>query len=225
MINKLIKKNDSVLHILYNIILATISLFINGLGVYLTIKANVGAGPWDVLNLGLSNTFRVIYGTASITVSFIILAIDILMKEPIGVAMVIDAIVVGKSVDFFNYIHLVSSPKTLIGSIIMIIIGLFIIGYTQVTYMLASLGCGPRDTLLVGLKKRIKGLPIGVVSIILLSCATFIGYLLGGKVGIGTLIIALLAGPIMQFAFSSVKFKAENIKHQNIKDTISIIKK
>lgn len=225
MINKLIKKNDSVLHILYNIILVTISLFINGLGVYLTIKANVGAGPWDVLNLGLSNTFRVIYGTASITVSFIILAIDILMKEPIGVAMVIDARVVGKSVDFFNYIHLVSSPKTLIGSIIMIIIGLFIIGYTQVTYMLASLGCGPRDTLLVGLKKRIKGLPIGVVSIILLSCATFIGYLLGGKVGIGTLIIALLAGPIMQFAFSSVKFKAENIKHQNIKDTISIIKK
>ena len=86
-----------------NVILAAVSLFINGFGVYLTIQANIGAGPWDVLNLGISNSFGILYGTASIIVSYSILGIDILMKEPIGIVMFIDAFVVGKSVDFFNY--------------------------------------------------------------------------------------------------------------------------
>ncbi|MBP5594796.1 MAG: hypothetical protein J6Y02_05385, partial [Pseudobutyrivibrio sp.] len=85
-------------------VVAAVSLFVNGFGVYLTIQANIGASPWDVLNLGLSNTFGILYGTASILVSFTILGIDILMKEAIGIAMIIDAIVVGKSVDFFNRI-------------------------------------------------------------------------------------------------------------------------
>ena len=67
-------------------------------------------------------------------------------------------------------------------------LGLVILGYTQYAYMSASLGCGPRDTLLVGISKRIKSIPIGAVSIIILSTATFIGWLLGGPVGIGTII-------------------------------------
>lgn len=60
-------------------------------------------------------------------------------------------------------------------------------GYTQYLYMRAALGCGPRDTLLVGLSKRLTRIPTGVISIGLLSTATLIGYLLGGPVGIGTM--------------------------------------
>ena len=83
-------------------LIAAASLFVNGFGVYLTIHANIGAGPWDVLNIGLSRSLGILYGTASIAVSLSILLIDILLKEPIGIAMFIDAVVVGKSVDFFN---------------------------------------------------------------------------------------------------------------------------
>ena len=103
------------------------------------------------------------------------------------------------------------------------IAGLVVIAYTQFTYMVASLGCGPRDTLLVGLAKRMKRLPIGAVSIILLSSATFIGWLLGGPVGIGTVICALGAGPIMQLAFMSVRFDAKTIKHQNLKESAKVL--
>ena len=216
-------RNTSALSILISVVIIIVSLFINGLGIYLTIRANIGASPWDVLNLGVSKTLGIVYGNASVAIAFAILLIDVLMKEPIGLAMIIDAIVVGKSVDFFNWINLVQTPKTIIGSIVMMIVGLFIIGYTQLSYMYAALGCGPRDTLLVGLKKHIKKIPIGVVSIILLSCATFVGFLLGGQVGIGTLICALCAGPIMQFAFDSVKFDAAGIKHQNIAESLKII--
>ncbi|MCR5344969.1 MAG: hypothetical protein K6E46_02785 [Lachnospiraceae bacterium] len=215
--------NKSTGDIVRNAVIAIVSLFVNGFGIYLTMRANIGASPWDVFNLGLSKTFGILYGTASIGVSLTILLIDILLKEPIGIAMFIDAIVVGKSVDFFNFINIVPKADNIVISIIMMGIGLFIIGYTQLFYMRSSLGCGPRDSLLIGLKKRLKRIPIGVVSIAILSTATFIGYLLGGPVGIGTIICALCAGPIMQLAFQSLKFEATTVRHQNLKESFKII--
>ena len=105
MTKKSLRENRSAGAIILNMLLAAVSLFANGFGVYLTIQANIGAGPWDVLNLGVSKTLGILYGTASIAISLTILVIDILLKEPIGIAMFIDAIVVGKAVDFFNMIH------------------------------------------------------------------------------------------------------------------------
>lgn len=210
--------------IIINMVVAAVSLFVNGFGVYLTIQANIGASPWDVLNLGLSNTFGILYGTASIIVSCTILGIDILLKESIGIAMIIDAIVVGKSVDFFNRINAVDKCDSFKTAIPVMILGLFIMAYTQYFYMNTSLGCGPRDTLLIGITRRTKKVSIGLVSIGLLATATFIGWLLGGPVGVGTFICAFGAGPIMQFAFYTVKFNATDIKHQNIIQSFKILR-
>jgi uncharacterized membrane protein YczE len=185
-----LRENRTAGAILLNMLLAAVSLFVNGFGVYLTIQANIGAAPWDVLNLGLSKSLGILYGNASIAVSVTILIIDILMKEPIGIAMFIDAVVVGKAVDFFNWLQPVPPCRSLLTAIPVLIAGLFILAYTQYTYMIASLGCGPRDTLLVGLAKRVKRVPIGAVSIALLSTATLIGWLLGGPVGLGTILCA-----------------------------------
>ena len=215
-------RNDTVGRILFSALVAAVSLFVNGLGVYLTIHADIGAAPWDVLNLGLSKTLHIIYGSASIAVSLTILIIDILLKENIGIAMFIDAVTVGKAVDFFEWLDIVPTPKTLVGSIVMILIGLVIIGYTQMLYMKAALGCGPRDTLLVGLTRRVPKIPIGAVSIGLLSTATLVGWLLGGPVGIGTILCAFASGPIMQAAFMSVKFDATGIRHQKIHESVKV---
>lgn len=201
---------------------AAVSLFVNGFGVYLTIHANIGAAPWDVFNLGLSKTFGILYGNASIAVSLTILLIDVLLKEPIGIAIFIDSLVVGKSVDFFNFIDVIPVPRTVFGSVLMTFIGLVILGYTQATYMMAALGCGPRDTLLVGLKKRMKRVPIGAVSILLLSAATAVGRLLGGPVGLGTVLCALCSGPVMQFAFFTLHFNAVGVSHQTLGKTLKI---
>ncbi len=204
-------------------LLATASLFVNGFGIYLTIQANLGAAPWDVLSLGLSRTFGILYGTASVTVALIILGVDALMKEPIGIAMFIDAFVVGKSVDFFNWLGPVPKCDSLLAGILCLFAGLVVLAYTQFTYMLAALGCGPRDTLLVGLAKRARRIPIGAVSIALLGSATLIGWLLGGPVGVGTLICAFAAGPIMQFAFWTVRFDATRVNHQRLRESIPIL--
>ena len=203
-----------------NMLIAAASLFLNGFGVYLTIQANIGAGPWDVLNLGLSKSLGILYGTASIAVSLTILAMDIALREPIGIAMFIDAVVVGKAVDFFNWTGLVPPCASVWTALPMMLAGLVILAFTQYTYMIASLGCGPRDTLLVGLAKRLKRLPIGAVSIALLSSATLIGWLLGGPVGVGTLICAFGTGPIMQLAFRTVHFDATGILHQRLTESL-----
>lgn len=215
-------RNDTIGRILFSALIAAVSLFVNGLGVYLTIHADIGAAPWDVLNLGLSKTLHIIYGSASIAVSLTILIIDILLRENIGIAMFIDAVTVGKAVDFFEWLDIVPTPKTIVGSIVMILIGLVIIGYTQMLYMKAALGCGPRDTLLVGLTRRVPKIPIGAVSIGLLSTATLVGWLLGGPVGIGTILCAFASGPIMQAAFMSVKFDATGIRHQKIHESVKV---
>ncbi len=209
--------------ILLNMLIAAVSLFINGFGIYLTIQADIGAAPWDVLNLGLSKSLGILYGNASIAVSVTILLIDILMKEPIGIAMFIDAVVVGKAVDFFNWTRLVPRCQSLWTSIPVLLAGLFVLAYTQYAYMIASLGCGPRDTLMVGLAKRLRRIPIGAVSIALLGSATLIGWLLGGPVGLGTILCAFGAGPIMQLAFRTVGFDATGISHQRLKTSIRVL--
>ncbi len=73
-------QNSTSREIFRGMLIAAVSIFFNGLGVYLTIHAAIGVGPWDVLNIGLSGTLGILYGSASITVGFIILGIDILLR-------------------------------------------------------------------------------------------------------------------------------------------------
>ena len=146
--------NNTRLNIIRNSFKAAFGLFTFGFGVYLTIQANIGVGPWDVFNLGLSDTFGIKFGTGSIIISLIILAIDVFLREPIGIGMFLDAFVVGKTVDLFNWMDLVKPQENPLVGIVMMLAGLFIMGYAQYLYMDAALGCGPRDTLLVALAKR-----------------------------------------------------------------------
>ena len=215
--------NNSPQNIIINSLVSALSLVLFGFGVYLTITADIGAGPWDVLNLGLSKTFHCQYGTASICVALSILAVDILIKEPIGISMILDSVLVGKSVDLFNYLDLVQSPTSLPLAVLLLFSGLIIMCISQYYYMSAALGCGPRDSFLVGLSRHIRFIPIGMINIIILVCATLSGFLLGGKVGIGTLISAVCTGPIMQLVFYVMGFDATRVHHQNLRQSAEVL--
>lgn len=209
--------------IIKNTLAASAGLMLFGFGVYLTIQADIGAAPWDTFNLGLSNTFGISYGTASISVSLIIVCIDILLKERIGIGMLLDAILVGKAVDLYNFLGLVPAQEKLYLSLPIMIAGLFIMGFAQYIYMKAALGCGPRDGMLVALKRRIKRVPIGLISIGILAVVTLIGFLLGGPIGIGTLICAFLIGPIMQLDFRIVNYDPTSTEHQDIITSVRVL--
>jgi uncharacterized membrane protein YczE len=202
---------------------AAAGLFFFGFGVYLTIQANIGVGPWDALTLGVSETLHMQYGTISILLSLLILGIDVLLRGKIGIGMFLDALIVGKTVDLFQWLHPIQPMAGKFTGVLLMLAGLVVEGFSLYLYMRAGLGCGPRDTMLVQMKKKLPKLPIGLISIAILAVVTLIGWKLGGPVNFGTLICAFLTGPIMQRCFRIVHFKAEDVEHQYIVTSLMIL--
>ena len=220
---KLFTRNRTPKELLINALLASVGLFFFGIGTFLIIRANWGASPWDVFNLGLSKAFGILYGNASIAVSAVLLLTDWLLGESIGFGLILDAVIVGKTVDLLNWLDLVPYSDNPLISVIMLLAGTLIEVYSMFFYMKAALGCGPRDTLLVGLKRKMIKIPISAINILIMATVTLIGYLLGGQVGIGTLFCAFCTGPILQFAFRTVSFDPTAVTHQSIPETLRVL--
>ena len=218
-------KNNTTLNIARNSLIATLGLMLFGLGVHLTIQADIGVAPWDALNLGLSKTFGILYGTASVIVSFAIIAVDLLLREPIGIGTVLDAVVVGKTVDLINWLGIIPFVEDNITvSIAVMLTGLFIMGLGQVVYMKAGLCCGPRDSLMLAINRRFKKLPVGAVSVLMMLIVLFVGRRLGGPIGIGTIVCTFGIGIMMQFAFVITCFEPKDVEHTGFLECWNILR-
>ena len=193
--------------------------FIFAVGVYLTIQANIGLAPWDCLSMGVSARVGYSYGIVHTAISILILVIDILLKEKIGYGTILDALLVGNYVDWIGYFKLVPVSESVPVSCIMVIAGLFIMGYGQYFYMDAAQGCGPRDSLLIALGKRFPKTPIGVVQTVMVGIALLIGWLLGGPVGIGTVISVFGMGTALQIVCKIMHFEPRDVVHKNVLET------
>jgi uncharacterized membrane protein YczE len=195
---------------------AAAGLIVAAFGTYLMILANIGVAPWDALNLGIACHLPITYGTASVLVSVLILAIDLLARERIGLGTLLDAVLVGKAVDFFNAMDWLTQPKGLAGGIVMMAVGMLLIGFGQYVYMKAGLCCGPRDSLLLALGRKVRAVPIGMVNVGLLAVVTLAGWLLGGPVGIGTLLAAFGLGVAMQAVFHLLRFEPRSVVQEDL---------
>lgn len=202
---------------------AACGLAIYAAGVYLTIQANIGVAPWDCFFLGIEKTFGIKYGNAAVMASLIIVMIDLLLKERIGLGTVIDAVFTGKVVDFLGWLDVVPEQTSVIAGVIVMIGGLFLMGLGQFVYMRVALCCGPRDGLLVGVSKKLKRVPIGIVGVMIMAVALSFGWLLGGPIGIGTLIGTFLVAPVMQLVFNMLHFDAEKVEHQDIFTSVKVL--
>ena len=194
-------------------------LFLFGVGSYLTVQANIGLSPWWAFDFGISNLTGIDYGIIHIAVAVIILALDILMKEKIGWGMVGDALLIGAFVSLFNRWELVPLMETFPMGVVCMIVGLLIIAVGSFFYMDAAFGCGPRDALMVALCRRLPKLPVGVVRILLEGSALLIGWLLGAKVGLGTVISVFGIGIAIEIVFRLMKFDATRVQHEDLLDT------
>ena len=218
-------KNKISSNITRNSLIATLGLMLFGLGVHLTIQADIGVAPWDALNLGLSKTFGILYGTASVIVSFAIIAVDLLLREPIGIGTVLDAVVVGKTVDLLNWLGIIPSVEdNLPVSVAVMLTGLFIMGLGQVVYMKAGLCCGPRDSLMLAINRRLKKLPVGAVSVLMMIIVLLVGWRLGGPIGIGTIVCTFGIGIMMQFAFVITRFEPKDVEHTGFLECWNILR-
>ena len=202
-----------------------IGLFIFAFGVHLTIFANIGLAPWDCLGMGMSYHTPLNYGLSMTVMAVIILGIDLLLKEKIGFGTIIDALLTGNFVQLFNSINPFALNTVLWRGILIMLGGFVFMAFGMMIYMKNEQCCGPRDALLVGLGKRMPKVPIGIVEIILWAVVLLAGWLLGGPVGIGTLISTFGAGLVMQLVYSLIRFEPRSLHHRGVIEIIKELRK
>ena len=191
-------------------------LLVFAFGVHLTIYANIGLAPWDCLGMGIARHTPLNYGLSMTLMAVVILLIDLLLKERIGFGTVIDALLTGNFVQLFNDLNPLPENHSVWPGVGIMLVGFVFMALGMYVYMKAGQGCGPRDALLVGLGKRLPRLPIGAVEILLWAAVLLLGWLLGGPVGIGTLISTFGAGAVMQLVYGAVRFEPRDVRHRDV---------
>ena len=198
-------------------------LFVFSFGVHLTIFANIGLAPWDCLSMGVSYHTPLNYGLSVTLISVIIIVIDLLMKERIGFGTILDALLVGNMVQLFNDLNPLSLNDSLLPGVGIMLLGFVFMAVGQWLYMSGAQCCGPRDMLLVGLGKRLPKVPIGIVEVLLWGAVVLVGWLLGGPVGVGTLLSVLGAGLVMQAVLAVVKFEPRSVRNRDCIEVVRIL--
>lgn len=200
-----------------------LGLLVFSFGVHLTIYANIGLAPWDCLGMGIAKHTPLNYGLSMTCIALTVLLIDILLKEKIGFGTIIDACLTGNFVQAFNYLNPLSENTNTYLGIAVMIVGFVFMALGMWIYMKAEQCCGPRDALLVGLGKRLPKIPIGVVEVMLWAVVLLGGFLLGGPIGIGTLISTFGAGIVMQFVYNVIRFEPRKLKHGSAAETARVL--
>ena len=169
-----------------------LGLILFGLGEGLLIVSNSGASPWSVLAQGISLNTNLSIGTTTFLVSIFVLILWIPLKQKPGIGTILNAIIISIMIDVC--IKFVPTPENYLYQIILAVLAVLTVGLGGGIYLVANLGPGPRDGLMVGLQKK-TNLPIAAVRALLEISAVSIGWFLGGTVGIGTLLFAFGIGP------------------------------
>ena len=180
-----------------------------GLAIALMIRANLGTSAWAVLEVALSKILGVTPGTMSVMMGVLVLSAGILMKEQIGWGTLANILSIGPWEDLFLWL-IPSVIGNLPLQISMLLLAIGLIGLASAVYIGVDAGAGPRDTLMLAIKRK-TGWSVQVARGIIEGTVVTLGWLLGGPAGLGTLVFALLVGTSVQVWFKL--FKVEPHAH------------
>jgi uncharacterized protein len=209
-------------HYVFRFVRMMLGLFMFAVGIVMTVNANIGLAPWDVFHQGLSTVLGITFGQAGILVGLAIVIINFFTGEKIGWGTLGNMVFIGLFIDLLMFNHLIPEMQVFAYGVIQMTAGLFVIGFASYLYIGAGLGCGPRDGLMVALLKR-SNKPVSLVRGVIEGGALACGWLLGGSVGLGTVITALLTGPAVGLTFRVLHFDVASVSHSFIDDDIKAI--
>ena len=171
-----------------------LGLALYGFAIGLMVRANLGLSPWDVLNEGLAQRTGLSFGMVVNIIGAAVLLLWIPLRQRPGIGTIANVFLIGIFADLSLW--LLPSTHALSTGLVMLLMGVLLTGVATGAYIGAGLGPGPRDGLMTGLVKRTGGSVRIIRTGIELAVLT-IGWLLGGTVGVGTLVFALGIGPIV----------------------------
>ena len=195
-----------------------IGIFLFALGIVLTLRANIGYAPWDVLHAGLSQKTGLSFGWISILVGLLLIVIVLILGEKIGLGTLANMVLVGLFIDAIIALNIIPLPTRLPFSILMLIGGLFVVSLGSYFYIKSAFCAGPRDSLMVAVARKTR-LPIGLCRSLVELLVLVGGWLLGGMVGVGTVISVIAIGFCVQITFGLLRFDATKVTHETFVDT------
>lgn len=198
-----------------------LGLVFYGLGSFMGVMAgSAGTNAWSTLALGISDISGISYGTATFSISLVIIAIDFFGKGKLGFGTLLNAVLVPTFAEMFLSIFSFLPPaNNVILGTILTLAGQTVIAFATILYMKPSLGCGPRDTLMVIIGKRFPKAPIGTVKFGIEIAVLAIGFLMGAPFGIGTVLVMALQASIFQFVCKLCRYEPRDIKHEDFFET------
>jgi uncharacterized membrane protein YczE len=199
-----------------------IGYFLYGLGIVLTVNANQGLAPWSVFHQGLANQLHITMGVATQVVGLVILVLDFIFGERLGWGTVGNVIFIGTFIDLIMLNNWIPIPESIMVSYGMMLVGLVVMALATYSYLSAQLGAGPRDGFMIAMTKRIN-LSVGWIRNMIEVVVLIAGYLMGGSVGLGTLVMAILFGRLIQFTFKLFKFDVRQVRHRYIDQDFALL--
>ena len=172
-----------------------VGLVLYGVSLALMYRGDLGLAPWDVLHSGLIRHLPITIGQAVVLMSFVVLLLWIPLRETPGLGTISNALVVGISAD--ATLAVLAKPDALVLRVVLMVGGVLLCGLASALYIGAQLGRGPRDGLMTGFARR-TGRSLRLVRTCLEVAVVVIGVLLGGTIGLGTVLYALAIGPLTQ---------------------------
>jgi len=170
-----------------------------GLSIALMIRGNIGTGAWSVLEVAISQRTGLTPGTLTVIVGFTVLLLAMLMRERVGWGSLANILFIGPWEDFFLWL-IPSVTNRLLLQIAMLLGAILVQGIASAVYIGVNAGAGPRDSLMLAVK-RTTGLSLRLARGAIEVSVFLLGWALGGPAGIGTAVFALLIGPSVQWAF------------------------
>lgn len=171
-----------------------LGLALYGFAIGLMVRANLGLSPWDVLNEGLSERTGLTFGMVVNIIGAAVLLLWIPLRQRPGIGTIANVLLIGIFADLSLWL-LPPAPSLTIG-LAMLLLGVVLTGVATGAYIGAGLGPGPRDGLMTGLVKRTGG-SVRLIRTGIELTVLAVGWLLGGTVGLGTLVFAFGIGPIV----------------------------
>jgi uncharacterized membrane protein YczE len=172
-------------------------LWLFGTGEACLVHSRLGNSPWTVLAEGVSKHTPLAIGTATILISGLVMLAWIPLHQRPGIGTIANAVLIGVAIDVM--LPLLPGPGGIVERYAFVAVGIALVGIGSGLYLTAHLGPGPRDGLMTGIHYR-TGMSLRLVRTILEGSALVVGWLLGGRVGVGTVAFAVLVGPAVQAA-------------------------
>lgn len=173
----------------------TVGLWLYGASMAMVIRGALGLDPWDVFHAGVMTHVGLSFGTVVIAVGALVLLLWIPLRQMPGLGTVANVVLIGVATDVT--LAMLTAPDALLPRAALLVGGVVLNGLAGALYIGAQLGPGPRDGLMTGLARR-TGRSIRLVRTSLEVTVLVAGFLLGGQVGLGTVLYAVAIGPLVQ---------------------------